>query len=351
MDSMIKCHIFILIITFSMPKSFYTLNSGTDAPSLHAKCDNPSVSDFNFMEEITHWKNLSLKNIKGEKWLPMPNYEGQYMVSNMGRVKGLPRIIGGRKNNPNKTKLQIMSQGINNTGYCATRRTFFFKGKQTNLVHRLVGETFLPNPLNLPEVNHVGENGNKQDNRVVSLIWSTHADNIRHANDVLDVNGGVKHFRSKFTKQDVLDIFYSNLTNRELGKKYNVSSGTICSIKTKKSYKSILRGHTIEGKIFNSRINSKTILEIYNSRLPYYKTAEKYKVGAALVYQVKAGIKYAEITGGVKNTNPSHNTKFAKADILLIRSSKLGTTALSLMYNVSLATIKSIKNKKTYKWI
>jgi transposase len=331
-----------------MLNSLHTLNSGTDAPSLNAKCGNPSVSDFNFMG---HWKNLSLENIEGEIWLPMPNYETQYMVSNFGRVKGLPRIIVGYRGAKQSLKERIMSQGINNTGYYVTRRTFVFNGKQTNLVHRLVGETFLPNPFNLPEVNHVGENGDKQDNRVISLIWSTHADNIRHANDVLDVNGGIKHFRSKFTQQDVLDIFYSNLTNRELAKKYNVSSGTICSIKTKKSYKSILKGHHIDGKIFNSRINAKTILEIYNSKLPYYKTAEMWNVGAVFVYQVKAGIRYAEITGGIKNTNPAHNTKFMKDDIIFIRSCNLGATALSLKYNVSISTIKSIKNKKTYKWI
>lgn len=239
MGNYIKCHIFVVIITLSMLNSFFTLNSGTDASSLHAKCDNPSVSDFNFME---HWKNLSLENIEGEIWLPMPNYENKYLVSNMGRVQGLERTIGGKKNNPCKTKNKIMSQGINNTGYCVTRRTFFFNGKQTNLVHRLVAITFIPNPINLPEVNHIVENGNKQDNRVQSIIWSTHTDNINHAIQVLGLNSGIKNHKSKFTKEDIIGIYYSKETQRELAKKYGVSHSVIGLIKRKGSYKNILNG-------------------------------------------------------------------------------------------------------------
>jgi len=128
---------------------------------------------------MEHYKNLSMQDIDGELWIDIPNYEGQYKVSNMGRIKSIERVIGGKKNNPCKTKNKIMSQGINSTGYCATRRTFIFNGKQTNLVHRLVAIAFLPNPQSLPEVNHVGLNGNKKDNRVESIIWSTHADNIK----------------------------------------------------------------------------------------------------------------------------------------------------------------------------
>ena len=333
-----------------MLNSLHTLNSGTDATSLHAKCDNPSVSDFNFME---HWKNLSLENIEGEVWLPMPNYENQYLVSNMGRVQSLERVIGGKKNNPCKTKNKIMSQGINNTGYCATRRTFFFNGKQTNLVHRLVGITFLPNPLNLPEVNHIGEKGNKQDNRVESLIWSTHADNIKHASEVLDVNGGIKHFRCKFKEQDVIDIFYSKKTNRELGRIYGVSSGTICGIKNKKSYKTILKEHHIEGRIFNSQkgFTEKDVINIYNSTLTYSQISIKYGVCENLVYLIKAGKKYMEITGGKRNTNPIHNTKLSKDDVLFIRSSGMGNIELSKKYSVSVSAIKSVKNKRTFKWI
>lgn len=92
-----------------------------------------------------------------EEWRPIPGYDG-YQASNLGRVRNRSRILS------QQTK----------DGYClvAIHPT-------TCRVHRLVALAFLPNPDNLPEVDHI--NAIRDDNNVTNLQWISKADNIHRA--------------------------------------------------------------------------------------------------------------------------------------------------------------------------
>ena len=93
-----------------------------------------------------------------EIWRDKKYYEGRYQVSNCGRVKSLKR--------KNVLKEKILKPYVDKDGYLTVALN---NPRKTFLVHRLVAEAFIPNPDNLPCVNHKDEN--KQNNVVSNLEW------------------------------------------------------------------------------------------------------------------------------------------------------------------------------------
>ena len=101
-----------------------------------------------------------------EIWCPIKGYEGLYEVSDQGRVRSLK--FG---------KERIMKQLITPKGYIRVglRKNGYQK---MYLVHRLVAQTFIPNPDNLTEVNHKDED--KINNKVSNLEWCDRKYNINY---------------------------------------------------------------------------------------------------------------------------------------------------------------------------
>jgi len=116
-----------------------------------------------------------------EIWKPIKGYEGYYEISNRGRVKSLERDIWNG-HNYYKSKEIIMKPAPNSDGY--PQIPLCMNGKSTSIaIHRLVAIAFIPNPNNLPMVNH--KDGDKTNNLPYNLEWCTNRDNIIHGFRIL----------------------------------------------------------------------------------------------------------------------------------------------------------------------
>lgn len=100
-----------------------------------------------------------------EIWKDIPNYEGLYQVSNLGRVKSFRRSTKHYWQDE-----YILKPAHANNGYCQVT-LYDNTVRHKFLVHRLVAEAFIPNPDNLPQVNHKDEN--PLNNAASNLEWCT----------------------------------------------------------------------------------------------------------------------------------------------------------------------------------
>lgn len=97
--------------------------------------------------------------------------------------------------------------------------------------HRLIAKTFIPNPLNLPDVNHI--DGDKFNNNVENLEWVTKRQNAKHAMDT----GLAKVKLNQEKANEIRKLFSETIISRkDLAAKYGVDIKTIKDILVKKTW-------------------------------------------------------------------------------------------------------------------
>lgn len=118
-----------------------------------------------------------------EIWKPVVGYEGLYEVSSLGRVKSLARYSKPHNNHGticrSRIRERIMKGTPDEDGYLDVALTDPEGIQKYYRINRLVAIAFIPNPDNLPQVDHI--NNIKDDNRVENLAWVTCKETINKA--------------------------------------------------------------------------------------------------------------------------------------------------------------------------
>ena len=159
-----------------------------------------------------------------EVWKDIPRYKGLYQASSKGRIRRLRRPIINNGTVTTK-KGAIISQSYTSKGY--KRVNIHFKEKKKEeLVHRLVAEAFIPNPDNLPCINHKDET--KTNNAVENLEWcdcrynNTYGTRIKKSVEKQSVKVIQCTLDGRFVDE------YPSIN--EAGRKTKISAGHICHV-------------------------------------------------------------------------------------------------------------------------
>lgn len=117
-----------------------------------------------------------------EIWKDIAGYEGLYQVSNFGRVRSLKRVFIdtiGRTRHFNEIILNPKLKNGSNYLIVSLYKHIDHKHISKDYhIHRLVAKAFIPNPDNLPQINHKDEN--KLNNRIDNLEWCTQEYNLNY---------------------------------------------------------------------------------------------------------------------------------------------------------------------------
>lgn len=181
---------------------------------------------------------IEIPKIRGEVWKNIIDFEGYYKVSNKGRILKLEQTIYYKTGDFYIEPKQLIKAVPNRDNYY--RVSLSKNGiRKYCLVHRLVAQTFIPNPENKSQVNH--KKGITTDNRASQLEWSTPKENTNHAVNTGLTPVGERCSWSKLKTTEVKRIRKLRRTKKlsfdKLSLMFNVSRKNISKIVNFKSWK------------------------------------------------------------------------------------------------------------------
>ena len=185
--------------------------------------------------KATKSEQARLDAIHAMRWEIIPGYDGLYRVSDSGVVQSCHKCgtkIGERCEWWTR-KLYTKPNGYLSVGFGP-------HGNRCNYyVHRLVADAFIPNPDQLPAINHL--DGDKTNNLWTNLEWCTNAQNTLHAVENGLIVRGSKHPFCILSDDQVRQIrAMTGKTYKEIGKIFGVCAQTVCDVKRRSGYADVL---------------------------------------------------------------------------------------------------------------
>ena len=178
-----------------------------------------------------------------------PKYD-KYLISEDGKVFSLH--VG-----------QYKTLRINTCGYVITALRIG-KKDYSKRVHRLVAETYIPNPENKPEVNH--KDGNKLNNHYTNLEWCSSKGNKEHAliAGLYDNIIGEKHVFSVISDEQahkICEMLVDGMRSKDIAEYFGLEKDTVANIKAGRSYRHISKLYTFN-IVRKKRKSLKTIRKV-----------------------------------------------------------------------------------------
>ena len=182
-----------------------------EIPLLQLAIINIITPDFVFLNNTPIFGNMEVKQYINEVWKPIRGWENLYEVSNMGRVRSVDRIITYSNGGVRLYKGKIRKLFEDNDGYPIVVLSHNNRLK-TLKVHKIEMDAFVPNPDNLPCVNHKDENKHNNyihvnddgtiDLEKSNLEWCTHKYNTNYGTCI--ERGRMKHRNNKTVSKPIL---------------------------------------------------------------------------------------------------------------------------------------------------
>lgn len=238
-----------------------------------------------------------------------------YAVSDNGRVFNI-KYNRELKNKIDSKGYYVVSLSLN--GFIIDQR-----------VHRLVATAYVPNPDDLPVVNHL--DGNKLNPYYGNLEWTTPKGNAEHASrtGLLHAAKLENHGKAILTNKEVGDICelmeQGNLTQREIAKLYKVNEHVIREIRLRHNWKEISQNYEVENckMIANPVISDETVIsiceEILKNEFTIREIAKKFNVSSGIVEDILNHKKHKKIVNKYDFSHYDKKYRYPKETINEVR--------------------------------